>query len=78
MRKHQSEESNCFFLMRTDGSMEDFSVAKCLNRLFPAFAESRNSGVSTQLYLPLAWRRLPVAPRGSMMSTASKPSKWRP
>ncbi|EIE22267.1 hypothetical protein COCSUDRAFT_47805 [Coccomyxa subellipsoidea C-169] len=43
VRKHQTEDSNCFFLLRTDGSMDDFSVFKCINRLFPAFGKGRGS-----------------------------------
>ncbi len=46
VRKHQTEDSNCFFLLRMDGSMDDFSVFKCINRLFPAFGKGRGSMVS--------------------------------
>lgn len=46
VRNHETEESNCFYLIRTDGSMDDFSVFKCINRLFPAYGESRNLPVS--------------------------------
>ncbi|KAK9915157.1 hypothetical protein WJX75_005388 [Coccomyxa subellipsoidea] len=42
VRNHETEESNCFYLIRTDGSVDDFSVFKCINRLFPAYGESRN------------------------------------
>lgn len=35
------EDSNCFYLKRVDGTVEDFSASKCINSLFPAFGELR-------------------------------------
>ncbi|CAL8468771.1 g8312 [Coccomyxa elongata] len=35
------EDSNCFYLKRIDGTVEDFSASKCINSLFPAFGELR-------------------------------------
>lgn len=35
------EDSSCFYLKRIDGTVEDFSVSKCINNLFPAFGELR-------------------------------------
>ena len=31
--------SRCFFVLHTDGTEEDFSLRKCLNRLFPIYAQ---------------------------------------
>ncbi|CAL5221456.1 g3648 [Coccomyxa viridis] len=42
VRKHATiENSVCFHLMRSDGTLEDFSVNKCLTTLYPAWAQSR-------------------------------------
>ena len=38
VRPHASEGSPCFHLVRTDGSVEDFSTKKCVCALFPAYA----------------------------------------
>ncbi|KAK9815372.1 hypothetical protein WJX72_002394 [[Myrmecia] bisecta] len=37
VNQHRTEESVCFFVQRTDGTEEDFSVRKCLATLFPAW-----------------------------------------
>ena len=41
VREHPEMDSTCFFLLRTDGSMDDVSVAKCVARLFPAYGAAR-------------------------------------
>ena len=38
VRPHAVEGSPCFHLVRTDGSVEDFSTKKCVCALFPAYA----------------------------------------
>ena len=38
VRPHAAEGSPCFHLVRTDGSLEDFSTKKCVCALFPAYA----------------------------------------
>ncbi len=46
VRKHATiENSVCFHLMRSDGTLEDFSVNKCLTTLYPAWAQSRAAKV---------------------------------
>ena len=35
VREHDVQASFCFFVLRTDGSAEDFSARKCILRLFP-------------------------------------------
>lgn len=34
VKKYPEMESTCFFIMRTDGTKEDFSVRKCISNLF--------------------------------------------
>jgi len=38
VRPHAAEGSPCFHLVRTDGTVEDFSTKKCVCALFPAYA----------------------------------------
>ena len=33
--RKRNVSSTCFFVLHTDGTEEDFSLRKCLNRLFP-------------------------------------------
>jgi hypothetical protein len=48
IREHESGNTDCFFLLRTDGSVEDFSTFKCIKTLFPAFGKSRDAQVRCQ------------------------------
>ncbi len=51
VRKHATiENSVCFHLMRSDGTVEDFSVNKCLTTLYPAWAQSRAAKVRLPHY----------------------------
>jgi hypothetical protein len=49
VREHESGGSNCFYLIRTDGSIEDFSTFKCIKTLFPAFGRTREAAVRLRL-----------------------------
>jgi hypothetical protein len=79
VRNHETEESNCFYLIRTDGSVDDFSVFKCINRLFPAYGESRNFPVSGHAWsacrtpaLPLSRHEMRVLLRSKDISDLTK------
>ena len=45
VRSHAEEPSVCFHLMRSDGTMEDFSTNKCIASLFPAWSASHAAKV---------------------------------
>ena len=37
VRNHPVHNTRCFMIVRTDGTMEDFSYRKCAARLFPGY-----------------------------------------
>ncbi|KAL3137612.1 hypothetical protein ABBQ38_004889 [Trebouxia sp. C0009 RCD-2024] len=39
VREHERMESTCFYLLRTDGTDENFSVRKCICKLFPKWGQ---------------------------------------
>lgn len=53
VREHEQEHSLCFHLMRSNGTMEDFSTNKCLASLFPNWSQTRAAKVRL-LNLPAA------------------------
>ena len=53
VRSHVQEHSVCFHLMRSDGTVEDFSTNKCIASLFPAWSASHAAkvGIPTEWWL---------------------------
>ena len=66
VRRHPEQESDCFFLMRTDGSMEDCSAAKCVDALFPAHGRER---AALQVRVPSPNPTTPVLHGGLLRRT---------
>ena len=57
--KHHDIDSECFFVIRTDGSREDFSIRKSVASLFPEWAKANP---------PKATARIPDRGRGRGVS----------
>ena len=44
IRTHPEHDTRCYSVVRTDGSCEDFSYRKCVEKLFPGYTPPTRSG----------------------------------
>lgn len=74
VREHPEMDSVCFFLMRADGSVDDVSVHKCINILFPIYGAARAAALVSEAALHAQHR----AAGNACMCRSAPQALWMP